>query len=327
MGRAGGARCRLALVVALGLAAGVGGWTRGPASSPARVRYRDRVFATADVTKDLTYGSGLLDGSPVPMQLDLWEPHGDPAAARPIMIWMHGQGIGAGKASPQDIDIVTRFVQHGFVVVSIDYRYESVEPLDDIVVEPLAAARWVRAHAVEHRIDTTRIVFAGASAGAIRALHAGYDADIGAGAPPADERVDAVLSFSGKGDPDRFQPGEPPLFMANGELDTAVPYADAVATCDGADAAGVPCDLHSYPNTDHLGMLTYVPELEGLSTAWMYDVLDLVHAAQDPPSQAPTTTTATTTTTSVASPTTIAAPDPGRAPPATPIDRPAHFSG
>ena len=305
-------------MLTLGLVAVViGGWPAGAASLEPPVRYRDRVFETADVTKDLTYGTGLLDGSPVPMKLDLWEPHGDPAAARPTMIWMHGQGVGAGKASPQDVNIVSRFVRHGFVVVSLDYRYEAVDRLDDIVVEPLAAARWLRANATEHRIDVDRIVFAGASAGAIRALHAGYDGDLAADEPPEEERVDAVLSFSGMGYTDVFEPGEPPLFMANGELDLAVPFVSAKATCDSALALGVACELHAYPDTDHLGMLQYVPELEALSTTWMYDAIDLKDAAQNLP--LPTTTTSRLSTTSSATTTSAVVSLPLAPPPATPV--------
>jgi hypothetical protein len=72
----------------------------------------------------------------------------------------------------------------------------------------------------------------------------------------------AVLSFAGGGPTDTDEAGEPPLFMAHGELDVNAPYAFAGA--------------------DHFGLFAHADELETLAAVWLYEVLDLAEA-QDPP--------------------------------------------
>jgi acetyl esterase/lipase len=272
----------LVIAVALtGLAvtAGTGGTTGAGAAEP--VRYLDRVFDTIDLTSDLTYLPA--DGPDSwPMQLDVLEPHGDPATARPVVIWLHGYGDASwDKASPLDVEIITRFVRHGAVVVSINYGLGD-ESTAAYRGHAQAAVAWVRANAGRFRIDTGRIALAGISAGAYRSLHAAYDPVLANGEPPAENRVHAVLSFAGGGPTDTYEAGEPPLFMAHGELDVNAPYADAVASCEAARAAGVPCELHAYAGADHFGLFVHADELETLAAAWLYEVLDLADA-QDPP--------------------------------------------
>lgn len=293
--------------------------------SPEPVRYRDRVFATADVTKDLVYRPAGFDGGTTPLELDVYEPHGDLASARPVVVWMHGYGAASSdKASPLDVEIITRFVFHGAVVVSFNYRVDGSQTDAQLGEDPNAAVAWVRAHAAEYRIDVDRIAFAGISAGAYRTMHAAYDGDIAAGEPAAESRVRAVLSFSGTGPTDTIQAGEPPLFMAHGKLDVNAPYANAVATCEAAKAAGVPCEFHAYADADHFGLFRYADELEVLASRWLYDALDLANA-QNPP--LPTTTTTTRPPTTSSTSTTTVSTDHNAPPPADPVDGAADYAG
>lgn len=106
--------------------------------------------------------------------------------------------------------------------------------------------------------------------------------------------------------------------MAHGELDVDAEYANAVATCEGAEAGGVPCEFHAYADADHIGLFKYADELESLASAWLYEVLDLAKAQDPPLPTTSTTTTATTTTT----------PPPDKAPPpATPVDGTSDYAG
>lgn len=259
--------------------AGTGGSTGAGAAEP--VRYLDRVFDAVDLTSDLTYLPADGPGS-WPMLLDVLEPHGDPATARPVVIWLHGYGDASwDKASPLDTEIITRFVRHGAVVVSINYGLGDASTAE-YRGHAQAAVAWVRANAARFRIDTGRIALAGISAGAYRSLHATYDPVLADGEPPAENRVHAVLSFAGVGPTDTFEAGEPPLFMAHGELDVNAPYANAVASCEAARDAGVPCEFHAYAGADHFGLFAHADELEALAAAWLYEVLDLADA-QNPP--------------------------------------------
>jgi alpha-L-fucosidase 2 len=255
------------------------------------------------------------------LKLDVYEPQGDPATARPVVVWMHGFGAASSeKASPLDVEIITRFVLHGAVVVSFNYRVDGSQTDAQLGEDPNAAVAWVRAHADQYRIDVDRIAFAGISAGACRTMRAAYDGDITAGEPPVESRVRAVLSFSGTGPTDTIQAGEPPLFMAHGKLDVDVPYANAVATCEAAKAAGVPCEFHAYADADHFGLFRYADDLEALGLTWLYDALDLANAQNPPlPTTTTTTTQPTTTTTTVSE-----RPVP---PPASPVDGVADHAG
>lgn len=325
----------VAVAAALASAVVVGLQTGADGADP--VRYLDRVFEEVDVTSDIVYGEGEFDGATVQLKLDLYEPHGDPATARPLVVWAHGAGPASDdKADPIDVDVAKRFARHGAVVASINYRWKDFEPPSDIVRDPRIAVAWLRANASTYRIDTERIAFAGISAGAYRTMHAAYDGDVTAGEPPVDQQVDAVLSFSGTGPTDTFQPGEPPLFMAHGELDVNAPYANAQATCEGAVAGGVPCEFHHFADADHYGLFAHADELEVLASRWLYETLDLANA-QDPPLPPPDTTTTsppatstTTTTVPVATTSTPPSTDPDEPPPATPatpVDETSDYAG
>ena len=66
-------------------------WEVARPDGPAPLRYRDQVFSKYTVAKDLQYGSGPgLDGAPVALKLDLYEPANDRIAARPAIVWVHG---------------------------------------------------------------------------------------------------------------------------------------------------------------------------------------------------------------------------------------------
>ena len=160
------------------------GCTLPPPSGDAPLRYRDFVFSTADVTRDISYGEAPdLQGNPVDLELDLYQPAGDTVARRPAMVWIHGGGFTAGdKAS--GAAKATYFARLGYVVVSINYRLLSPDgcggdreppPICEQAVEAAqhdaqAAVRWLRANASTYRIDPDRIAAAGSSAGAVTSL-------------------------------------------------------------------------------------------------------------------------------------------------------------
>src|SRR6266487_3583451 len=74
----------VAIIAAGSLAAACIPWEVVRPSGAAPLRYRDEVFSNYTVTSDLQYGSAPgLDGSPVALKLDMYEPANDRAAARP----------------------------------------------------------------------------------------------------------------------------------------------------------------------------------------------------------------------------------------------------
>ena len=85
----------------------------------APLRYRDPVFQSVDVAKDLQYGSGpaLDGGGTVALKLDLYTPAGDTVAKRPAIVWVHGGGyVGGDKATGVAAVISDDFAKQGYAV-------------------------------------------------------------------------------------------------------------------------------------------------------------------------------------------------------------------
>jgi para-nitrobenzyl esterase len=209
------------------------------------LRYRDQVFPNVSVVKDLTYGNAPdLDGNPVTLKLDLYQPAGDTVTKRPALVWVHGGGFTMGdKASGQAR--ATFFAKLGYVAVSINYRLLSPDgcggnpnptPLCQTAAlaaqhDAQAAVRWLRANAATYRIDTDRIAMGGASAGAVTSvLAATRSEDPGtSGNPGYPSTIRAAVSVSG-GVPtnDDIDAGDAPTLFIHGTEDRVVPYQWAV---------------------------------------------------------------------------------------------------
>ena len=97
-------------------------------------RYFDEVFTDVNITSNIQYGENytILSGAPVLQQLmmDVYEPAGDTAQTRPVVVYMHaGDFLPVLAADPYGdrhdscaAEICKRLARHGFVAVSIDYR-------------------------------------------------------------------------------------------------------------------------------------------------------------------------------------------------------------
>lgn len=168
-------------------------------------RYADSVFTCAAVTPNIQYGTGLWDWSwtnllcwniqlppyqtQLPLLADFYEPCGDTAACRPLVVAIHGGGWAGGDKA--ELAAFCDFLaKKGYAVASINYRLSLPTnglcwdtDLDSIrmvravfraVQDAKAAVRFFRAHAAEYRIDTSNVFVGGVSAGAFTALGVGY---------------------------------------------------------------------------------------------------------------------------------------------------------
>lgn len=82
---------------------------------------------------------------------------------RPVILWIHGGGWRGGNRGEENPALA--FVDSGFVVASIDYRFSQQAPWPAQLHDAKAAVRWLRAHADALRLDTARVVAWGTSAG------------------------------------------------------------------------------------------------------------------------------------------------------------------
>lgn len=168
-------------------------------------RYVDSVFACSNVTPDIQYGTGLRDWSwthllclniqlppyqiQLPLLADFYEPCGDTASCRPLVIAIHGGAWAEGDKA--DLAFFCDFLaKKGYAVASINYRLSLpgnvfcwdtdadsirlVRAAARAVQDAKAAVRFFRANAAEYRIDPDNIFVVGGSAGGFTALGVGY---------------------------------------------------------------------------------------------------------------------------------------------------------
>lgn len=255
-------------------------------------RYKTKTFAKVTVKKDLTYGSAPgADGKPEALKLDLYQPKGDKAKKRPVVIWVHGGGFSSGdKSSGPAPDLAMYFAKLGYVTASINYRLlltsgcsgaDGVTPacydaaLKD-VADGQASVRWMRANAKKYKLDGTRIGIGGESAGAIMACGAGVrSATPGdSGNPGYSSKVQGFVSISG-GLPNGLfvDANTAPGLLFHGTADTVVPYDWSVQTRDAMRKSGVPVTLKTLPGAGHVPYAQYGGVMRSMSTSFLYKTL------------------------------------------------------
>jgi predicted esterase len=233
--------CEVRIVPGVGLATGFDAATSAatPVVVTAQVggvRYLDPVFDEVEIEAGIVYGRGIdNDGTQIDLKLDVYQPKGDTADDRPVILWGGDNAL--------------EFAHRGYVVVatrlgvmatreSIQLGYENTLPVFD----------WLDANADELRIDTDRIAAAGQSRGGFIATSLAYGPVAAEGEPAL---IGAAVSIAGGSVPDLIEPGEPPALMLHGDADGRVPIALAEQTCDAAAAQGVECTLVAYPGVGH----------------------------------------------------------------------------
>jgi acetyl esterase/lipase len=141
-------------------------WDRQPLLTDAEVDAEERVY------KSTPQGE---------LKLHIWSPKSD-GKDRPCIVFFFGGGWHSGtyrQFARQSEYLASR----GMVAASAEYRIRKVhKTTPDVCVEDAKSAiRWVRAHAKELGIDSSKVIAAGGSAGghlaAATALLPGFDAD------------------------------------------------------------------------------------------------------------------------------------------------------
>jgi acetyl esterase/lipase len=209
-----------------------------------------------------------FQGNPQTLLLDIYEPAGDTAHMRPVVIFMHG-GVFVTGDKDQIFGVGEWLASRGYVVVSNQYRLrpnlsgeidaDLIDAIIDAYDDSLAAVNWVRDHAGEHRLDPRAIVASGVSAGAVNAWNLAYFQQ--SPARPEPSNIAAAVSISGAtiGTP---SPGDPPVIAFHGTADNIVPFALAEASCTSAVAIGLRCELVAYEGGDHFVGLEQTEDIQ-----------------------------------------------------------------
>jgi acetyl esterase/lipase len=243
-------------------------------------RYKNEVFPDISVGKNLSYSPNAKTSA---HRFDWYEPIGDTGASlRPLIIWMHGGGFQLGSKSMQNVKLwCSYFTRLGYVCAAIDYRLGKTDfrfDIDGLVRNCYGAVRdlrlaiaYLKANAARLRIDTTRIILAGNSAGGMMALQTAYSSDAELlkliGDPDsarASHRVEpgdvaAVVSFwGGIFEADWLRNARVPIVSVHGRLDNIVPYDHIGSSLYGsayihrvADSLQIPNRLKTYDDYSH----------------------------------------------------------------------------
>jgi acetyl esterase/lipase len=179
------------------------------------------VSEAIELTADIPYA-----GNDNPRQrLDLLLPtRRKDDALLPVLVFIHGGGWLGGDKS-QGRGILAPFVATGTMAgVTVGYRLSGEARWPAQIHDCKAAIRWIRANAERHRLDPTRVVVWGASAGGHLALMLAttvdvpaLDGDVGPHAS-ASSRVTGVVNFFGPTD-----------FLTIGDAPSAIDHDSATA--------------------------------------------------------------------------------------------------
>jgi acetyl esterase/lipase len=120
---------------------------------------------TAPTARPATLTDLAYDDASAQQRLDLYLPAA--AGPSPVVVYLHGGGwVGGDKASPDDVALIAPLVEHGFAVVSANYRFATEAHFPAQLDDARAALAWVRANATRYGLDAARLGAFGVSAGA-----------------------------------------------------------------------------------------------------------------------------------------------------------------
>lgn len=254
-------------------------------------RFRVPVFDSVEVISNIQYSRSVnVSGQMQDLVLDVYQPFGDAATQRPVMVMVHGGSFLQGNKL--DLALTCRhFAQKGYVAVSIQYRlgYSSFTPAAAVQTVIRAtqdlknAIRFLRKSASltnPYKIHPDFVFAGGVSAGAITALHAAYMDELSEilpgqtiltldslhntnQIPGFDWRFKAVINIAGGlGDTNWIKPGNVPVTSFHGTADATVPYE--TGSFGGSFALygshpiflrtqhiGIPSELRPFPGAGH----------------------------------------------------------------------------
>ena len=223
-----------------------------------------------DVRKNVVYTPA---GHPQAMQADLYVPR--KAGSYPGVVVVHGGGWNGRDRGDME-SISQDLAERGFVVANIEYRlsptFRHPAQLQDVRI----AVSYLRAHALELKLDASRIGGWGYSAGGHLVTLAAMDREgtqpvftaVVAGGVPADftrypespviaelmgsTYAQAPRAWADASPISHVSADAPPTFLFQGMSDRIVQPEEAIALRDRLQAAGVPVELAEVRGLGHI---------------------------------------------------------------------------
>jgi acetyl esterase len=108
--------------------------------------------------------------------LDLWKAHS--AQPTPLVLFIHGGGFRNGDKTNLDPKILKAYLDAGFSVAAINYRFTTTAPAPAAYLDCGRALQFLRLHAKEWHLDSSRVASTGGSAGAGTSLWLAFHDDL-----------------------------------------------------------------------------------------------------------------------------------------------------
>ncbi|MBX2922541.1 MAG: alpha/beta hydrolase [Chitinophagaceae bacterium] len=110
-------------------------------------------------------------------KLDVYLPARSKETRLPVIIGIHGGAFLSGDKKEESF-IYKNGLKHGYAVVCINYRLSQEALFPAQILDVKTAIRWVKAHAADYNLDTTKIAVWGTSAGGYLAALAGTSGNV-----------------------------------------------------------------------------------------------------------------------------------------------------
>ncbi|NBC07072.1 MAG: alpha/beta hydrolase fold domain-containing protein [Bacteroidetes bacterium] len=123
------------------------------------------------------------------LKVDIFQPKGDDATGRPLLLYVHGGGFATGERDhPNHLRFCEQLARRGLVSATMSYTLvmkgksfgcdrpapEKIQTFLHTARDIARATRFFIDQAVRYGIDTSKIIILGSSAGAEAVLHAAY---------------------------------------------------------------------------------------------------------------------------------------------------------
>jgi acetyl esterase/lipase len=153
------------------------------------------------IAKEMDVAYAQSDGET--LQLDAYLQAGPGSHAS--VVFVHGGGFVAGDKRPCPSYILEPYLRHGYSIFSVNYRLAPQHPFPAATDDVAVAIGHIKQHAAKWRIDPTRIVLTGESAGGLISAFVGATLR-------GENRVAAVIPMCGEVDLE-LRVSEDPCFM------------------------------------------------------------------------------------------------------------------
>ncbi|MBO0320773.1 alpha/beta hydrolase [Muricauda sp. CAU 1633] len=165
-----------------------------------------RIFSESIIESNIVY----YKSDSLELKLDVWRPIkrlgeppwlGNKGKTTPVILNIHGGKWIYGDKVDDTFDMM-HYMDRGWAVVNINYRYSNVAPLPMPILDCRRALNWIYQNADKYGFNTDKIIVSGASSGGHYALMTGLmnakdDSEVLNVSFPYDLKVMAIINWYG----------------------------------------------------------------------------------------------------------------------------------